>query len=164
VNTGPRHEEVQELLPAAALEIIDGVDLQSVLAHASGCSECAQLLDQYRKVVATVALQLPRQPMHPDRAAAIRARLLARVPAHRVAPARSPSWMERQRGWMVAAGLAGVLLVHHSVHRPLDYGWLAAGALMLALVALGAYVRVLRTRLSALQHSHPDTERTPPGS
>ncbi|MEO8090820.1 MAG: hypothetical protein ABI703_11025 [Gemmatimonadales bacterium] len=164
MSTGQGHDEVQELLAAAALEILDGAEQQQVLTHVSACSECPRLLDQYRKVVATIALQLPGRPVHPDRAAALRARLLGRVQAHRMAPARRRSWIERQGGWMVAAALAGLLLVHHSVHRPLAYGWLAAGVLILALVALGAYVRVIRARLSALQHFHPDTERMPPGS
>ncbi len=162
MNAGPRHEEVQELLAAAALEIIDGVELQQALTHVSGCSECAQLLDQYRKVVATLALQLPSQPVDPDRAAALRARLLARVQAgHRLQPV---SWMERYSGWMVAAGLAGVLLVHHSVHRPLDYGWLAAGVLTLVLVLLGGYARALRSRLAARRDRLADTDRPRRGS
>jgi hypothetical protein len=52
---------------------------------------------------------------------------------------------------MVAAGLAGVLLIHHAIHRPLAYGWLAAGALMIALVAVGGYARVQRGRVLALR-------------
>lgn len=164
MSTGQAHDEVQELLAAAALEILEGTEVMQVLTHVSACPECSRLLDEYRKVVATIALQVPSPPGDPDRTATLRARLLARVRAHRVAPTRRPSWIERQGGWMVAAGLAGLLLIHHSVHRPLAYGWLAAGALILALVALGSYVRVLRTRLSVLQHSHPNTERTPPGS
>jgi hypothetical protein len=52
---------------------------------------------------------------------------------------------------MVAAGLAGLLLVHHSVHRPIAYGWLAAGVLTFLVIALGVYVRVQQARLAALR-------------
>jgi len=47
--------------------------------------------------------------------------------------------------------MAGVLLVHHSVHRPVAYGWLVAGALALVLLALGVYVRIQRARVRALE-------------
>ena len=52
---------------------------------------------------------------------------------------------------MVAAGLAGILLVHHSVHRPLDYGWLAAAFLGVVLLAVGVDARVQRNRLVELE-------------
>lgn len=52
---------------------------------------------------------------------------------------------------MVAAGLAGILLVHHSVHRPLDHGWLVAGLLVMVLLAVGIYARMQRRRVVELQ-------------
>jgi hypothetical protein len=55
-------------------------------------------------------------------------------------------------GWMVAAGLAGLLLVHHSVHRPVDYGWLIAGILTLLVLALAVYALKQRARLTALRN------------
>lgn len=54
-------------------------------------------------------------------------------------------------GWMVAAGLAGLLLMHHAIHRPLDYGWLAAGALTIVLVMVGGHARVQRARALTLR-------------
>jgi hypothetical protein len=60
---------------------------------------------------------------------------------------------------MVAAGLAGLLLVHHSVHRPVAYGWLAAGLLTFIVIALGVYVRVQQTRLARLRDQLTSDDR-----
>lgn len=50
-------------------------------------------------------------------------------------------------GWLVAAGMASLLLTHHSFHRPLDLGWLAASALGVVALVLGYQVYSLRKRL-----------------
>jgi hypothetical protein len=52
---------------------------------------------------------------------------------------------------MVAAGLAGILLVHYSVHRPLDNGWLAAAFLGVVLLVVRVYAWVQRNRLVELE-------------
>lgn len=158
------HEELQEMLPAAALEILEPADLEPVLAHVRECQECGELLRQYREVAAALALQLPGRQLDPGRARAVRARLvaLARTDHSDRAAGRDPaaelpgfrraaSLIYRWSGWMVAAGLTGVLLVHHSVHRPLDYGWLAAGVLVVVILGLGVYAHVQRSRVSALE-------------
>ncbi len=151
------------MLPAAALAILDRADLERVLNHVQHCAECARLLQDYREVTAGLGLLLPRREMDPTRAAAVRARLLARTRRDRhaipdpalatvVPRARGPTFLaDRWTGWTVAAALAGLLLIHHAVHRPLDYGWLAAGVLTVLLVALGLYASVQRGRLSGLQ-------------
>lgn len=156
------HTELQDLLPAAALESLDNGELQLVLAHSKNCVECARLLEEYREVVASLTLQLPKvQPWGPTRSGLLRARLLQRVRADKRSRAvggqsfRADRWI----GWMVAAGLAGVLLVHHSVHRPVDYGWLAAGVFAIVLVALGIYARIQRGRVSALRDRLTELER-----
>lgn len=163
MNAKPDHEELQEMLPEAALEILERTDLQRVLAHTRDCAECAQLLGEYQEVAAALALQLPPQEADPDRLAVIRARLLSRargdlraraadpevatVPRSRRTAAIADRWM----GWTVAAALAGVLLMHHAIHQPVQYGWLVAGAVTLVLVAVAVYARVQRGRVSALQ-------------
>ena len=149
----PNHDEVQELLPAAALEILDGVELQQVLAHASHCSGCAMALEKYREVATDLTLQLPSRPFASGRAAAVRTRLLARAAGERssTTAAHRRSLIAPLSGWLVAAGLAGVLLVHHSIHRSLDYGWLAAGVLVVALLGLGIYAWAQRSRVLALE-------------
>lgn len=156
------HEEMQEMLPAAALEILEGTELQRVLVHAGVCAECGQLLEEYRQVTAALALQLPPAgQLDSARSAVLRARLLAKARGDRQAtlptPRRAATLIYQWSGWMVAAGLASVLLVHHSVHRPLDYGWLATGALLAVLVAVGIYARVQRSRVSALEDRLADS-------
>jgi anti-sigma factor RsiW len=152
------HDQVEQLLPAAALEILEGDELLEVSAHVQECARCAELLDSYREVVAGLATRLPEQALPSNRSARVRARLLARV-ARRDSeeadpvspPRRSGSWVGRWGGWAVAAGMAGVLVVHHAVHRPVAYGWLVAGVLVLLLVALVVYTRAQRDRIAALE-------------
>jgi Putative zinc-finger len=150
------HTEVEQLLPAAALEILDGAELARLTAHLQDCTDCTRLLDVYREVVAGLAGTLPEQPFHPARSERLRGRLLARTGRIPIAEVperrrRSPAAADRWIGWVVAAGLAGVLMVHHSFHRPVAYGWLAAGVLMLLLLGLGVYVRIQRTRMANLE-------------
>jgi len=166
---------VEQLLPAAALEILDGDELVDVTAHIQECTRCAALLDGYREVVAGLATRLPEQEFPSDRSARVRAQLLARVARGSAAGAglisprhRSTGWVGRWGGWAVAAGMAGVLVVHHAIHRPVAYGWLVAGILVLLLVGLMLYTRAQKERIMALEQrlrsavdrggSHPDGE------
>jgi len=167
MNQGLQHGEMQEMLPAVALEIVEGAELQRVLAHARACPECGPLLEEYRQVTAALSLQLPQAgQLDSDRSAVLRARILAKVRGDRRAihpgPRRATTLIHRWSGWMVAAGLTSVLLVHHSVHRPLDYGWLATGALLAILIAVGIYAHVQRGRAAALQARVADLERRKP--
>ena len=162
------------MLPAAALDILEGSDLQRVAAHLPTCKECTRLLDQYRDVSATLPLLLPDRPVDPDRSAALRTRLLARArgehqgtpqPEQGLGPQlgartnpRTNRWTA-WTGWLVAAGLAGLLLAHHSVHRPVNYGWLTAGVLTFLVIGLGIYVRVQRARTAALRDRLAALER-----
>jgi hypothetical protein len=165
------HDILEQLLPAAALEILEGEELLRVTAHAAQCAECARLLESYREVLSSVATTLPLRRLDPTRSDRLRARLLLRAghppaPASAASPARRLTQVvDRWAGWAVAAALAGVLLVHHSVHRPLAYGWLAAGILTIVILALAIYIRHLRTRMSALdRRDDPKTgdQRKPP--
>jgi hypothetical protein len=173
VKTEPSHEELQEMLSAAALEILDGPELDTVLQHVRHCEECTRLLGEYEEVAGTLPLLLPDQPLQPDRSDAVRARLLARARVDRTPGARRnrpttgrphlrasrsdrwTGWM----GWMVAAGLAGVLLVHHSIHRPINYGWLVAGLLTVLVIGFGIYARLQWTRAAALEDRLAALER-----
>jgi hypothetical protein len=154
----PVHQELQEMLPAAALEILEPADLEPVLAHVRDCPECAKLLQEYREAAAGLSLRLPARQLDPVRARVLRTRLLARATGRTDGqgngrterPARALR-LDRWIGWAVAAGLAGILLIHHSVHRTLDYGWLAAGVLLVVLLGLGIYARVQRRRVAALE-------------
>ena len=161
MNPTSSHQEAEELLPAAVLEILEGEELGRVLAHARGCTECARLLEEYREVAAALARTLPRHPLDARRSARLRERLLMRArsnpqvsAAEQKSTARRRSrWdgVDRWAGWAVAAGLAGVLLVHHGFHRPLAYGWIVAGLATIALVGFGIYGMIQRRRVSALE-------------
>jgi anti-sigma factor RsiW len=159
------HDQLEELLPAAALEILEGDELVQVTAHLPQCPDCARLLASHREVVANLAAALPEQPFHPARSAELRARLLARTRTGRAAAVslsasrRSPARVTRWAGWAVAAGLVGVLAVHHSIHQPVAYGWLAAGVLALVVLALGAYLWTQHGRLAALRKRLPPEQQ-----
>ncbi len=174
------HEGLREVLPAAALGILEPAELEEVVAHAQDCQECDKLLQEYREIAAALWVQLQPRQLDPFRARAVRARLVARARTERSARAgasepvagfpasgRATTLIYRWSGWMVAAGLTGLLLVHHSVHRPLDHGWLAAGVLVVVLIGLGIYARVQRSRVSELEDrlSGPPAGRgsVPPG-
>jgi hypothetical protein len=156
------HEEMKGLLPAAALAALDPDEKELVSAHLRGCQECTQLLDEYREAAGGFALSLPLHPPHPDRSSRIRERLLTRARAgqrstdtgRRGRGMRGSSRVlhatERWTGWMVAAGLAALLVNHHAIHQPLDYGWMVAGILAAALIVLGVYARHQRRRVSTL--------------
>jgi heme exporter protein D len=151
VNTRLSHEQAVEQLPAAALEILDQAEQAGVTEHARSCAECGPQLEDYRRVAGDLATLIPGQALNPARASLIRRRLMDRV---RTGQPRNPARIfmaERWSGWMVAAGLAGVLLVHHGFHHPLAYGWVAAGLLLVALVVLGVHTRVQRARVTALE-------------
>lgn len=150
-----QHEEMQALLPAAALEVLEGAKLERLQAHLSGCPECVDLLREYRDAAAGLALLAPARVLDSARSAALRSRLLARVQAGRGTRLPRGSRVNEWLGWMVAAGFAGILLVHHSVHRTLDYGWLVAGVLTFALIGLGLYARQQRRRASELRQRPP---------
>jgi anti-sigma factor RsiW len=150
MTSARNHEELFDMLPAAALEILSPDDLQVVLSHASTCAECSQRLEEYREVIAAMVLQLPGRSMDPSRSAGIRGRLLDRTRG--VGSGRPFSRSGRWTGWAaVAASFAGALLIHHAVHRPLAYGWLVAGILLLILVGLALHLRAQRSRISMLR-------------
>ena len=152
MSSVPGHAEIQEQLPAAALAILEPAEMEQVRDHVRECPECARLLEEYRAAATVMSLQLPPVPMDVPRNDLLRARLLARAKAAPNKVTRKAGSMIYQwSGWMVAAGLAGILLVHHSIHRPLDHGWLAAAFLGVVLLAVGTYAWVQRRRVAELQ-------------
>jgi anti-sigma factor RsiW len=152
MSSVPDHTEIHEQLPAAALAMLDPAEMEQLRIHIRGCPECAVLLEEYRAAATIMSLQLPPTPMDVPRNDVLRARLLARAKARPNKVTRKASSMIYQwSGWMVAAGLAGILLVHHSIHRPLDHGWLAAGLLVMVLLGVGIYAWVQRNRVVELE-------------
>ena len=121
-----------------------------MLAHVQGCVECSAELEEYRAAAGELALLLPEARMSDIGRTSVRRRLLARARAGNH-PRPAVGWRGGWAGWVVAAGLAGVLLMHHAVHRPVDYGWLAAGGLTVVIVLLGIYAWVQRSRVAVLR-------------
>jgi anti-sigma factor RsiW len=168
----PSHEELRQMLPAAALGSLEPEEHDIVLAHVGECQECTRMLEEYRNVTGWLALHLSPQRRDPARAALVRTRLLARTRQHPNLGTAKPradtrglhrrfralAAAERWSGWMVAAGLAALLVNHHAIHRPLDYGWIVAGVLAVALVILGLYAGVQRRRVSALLQRMDESE------
>lgn len=156
------HEELQELVPAAALGALEAAEAERVFAHARECDVCGALLEEYRGVGAELALGLASPTLAPERSARLKARLMARVRSepHRggARPGRR-ALAARWTGWAVAAGLSGVLLMHHAVHRPVSYGWLVAGILTVGCVVTGTFALVLRGRVTALRRRIKEYER-----
>jgi hypothetical protein len=152
VNPRLSHEEAVDQLPAAALEILDSSEQIKVMEHVRGCEQCRRLLDDHRQAAGQLAHLIPKQTLDPLQSVRLRRHVMNRVrQSKRGRSTRLAFLAERWSGWMVAAGLAGVLLVHHGFHQPLAYGWIAAGILMLSLVSLGVYARVQHGRLADLQ-------------
>lgn len=152
------HQQVQ-----AALAAIAGPDGHALLAHARECPECARALAGVQDALLATLYLPPPRPLASGRAEELRARLLARAsgaaPSADAKPARRPLALAGGvGGWMVAAGLATVLLTHHAFHRPLRMGWLVAALLGMALFGGLLYLLSerrhsahLRERLAALE-------------
>jgi hypothetical protein len=151
VNSRLTHEQAIEQLPGAALENLDPAEQAGVTEHARRCAECGPLLENYRRLAGDLAQLIPGQGLDPARASLVRGRLLARVRKDRRGSSARLFMAEKWSGWAMAAGLVGVLLVHHGFHYPLAYGWVAAGILLVTLVVLGVYTRMQRARVTALE-------------
>lgn len=149
------HAAIREQIPAAALGALEEAEMQEVLSHAAICEQCSRSLAEYRDVVVALDSAIPAADRDQRAANDMRERLLRRARLERRARpdsrGRLRKGLEMWAGWAVAAGFAGILLVHHSFHRPVDYGWLAAGALMVVLVGAGAYARVQAARAAELR-------------
>ena len=150
MSSVPDHSDIQEKLPAAALVILEPTEMDQVQAHIRACPECATLLEEYREAATILSLSIPPTHMDPARREALRKRLLVWARTRPRSTRKASAMIYQWSGWMVAAGLASILLMHHSVHRPLDYGWLAAGVLVIALLGLGIYAWVQRRRVAEL--------------
>lgn len=153
------HQQVQ-----AALAAVAGPDGHALLAHARECPECARALAGVQDALLATLYLPPPRPLASGRAEELRARLLARASGEAPAaadakPARRPLALAGGvGGWMVAAGLATMLLTHHTFHQPVQFGWVVAsvlGAVLFgaALYLLGERRRTerLRERLAALE-------------
>ena len=110
--TGPTgHDAVRELLALDALDALDALspeERHALDVHLTTCDECRRELAALRDGVASIAASLPARAMVPERAAAMRARLMARAidDRTRVTPIRAPM------------GTTGPPTTGHSPRRP----------------------------------------------
>jgi hypothetical protein len=152
------HQHVQ-----AALAALAGPDGDALLAHVQACGECSRGLAEVQDALLAVLYLPPPRSLAAERSDTVRERLLGRAAGAAPAPAPAPPPRRRLAllgagGWLVAAGLATMLLTHHSFHRPLQFGWIVASALGAALLGAALYLLgerrrslYLRERLAALE-------------
>ncbi len=176
------HDEMTDLLAAEALDLLVPEERRGLVDHLEVCGSCARELSGLRAAAASLAFLPPEIPMESARSQRVRARLLERARndvmagGSKAAAGSTPSddaqivpRAGRRRldisgmvGWAVAAGLASLLLTHHTFHRPLEIGWIAASVLGITLAVLGIYVAVLRNRLRRLDGRVPRSDGLAP--
>jgi hypothetical protein len=142
------HDRIQGVLAALA-----GPERDALLGHLHGCDACARSLAAVQDDLLAALYLPPPRPMDAERQGDVRARLLAR--AGGASPAEAAPRRVRPvggaAGWMVAAGLATLLLTHHTFHQPLAFGWMVAATLGIALFAVALYVAAERRRSATLR-------------
>lgn len=80
------HEDAQSLLAAEALDALDALDAptrEALRAHIASCPDCTRDIAALRDTAAALAHLAPASPRDEERAAASRARLVARAAADR---------------------------------------------------------------------------------
>lgn len=149
------HQQVQAVLAA-----LSGPERDALLAHLRECGECAASFSRVQDAVLAALYLPPPRPMDATRQEEARARLLARAAGDGAAPSRARRLPLAgfAGGWLVAAGLATLLLTHHSFHRPLGYGWVMAAFLGAALFGAVLYLLVERRRYRVLARRLADLE------
>jgi anti-sigma-K factor RskA len=102
MSATPHTPRLEELLPAYALDALDGEDLRELEAHlAGGCEECRRQIDLWRGDLEALAAEV--EPVAPSDVT--RARVLRLASGTERAPVAMP---RRTPGWTIAA--AAVLL------------------------------------------------------
>ena len=163
--SGPSgHDAVRELLALAALDALSPAERHELDAHLTTCDECQRELAALRDGVASIAESLPAREIAPERAAAMRARLMERAIEDRagVTPIRAPS---------SPASPPSPSSTSHVGGRPSSTRWLAAAALVLAASAvayglsqrgaiaqLASHVAALRDSANTMQQRLADQQ------
>jgi len=83
---------VLDLIPAYALDCLDGEESQVVVAHLTSCIECQGALLSYQEVIGQMAYAVPQV----DPPASVKAALMAQIQADRQA---SPAALPRKPWW-----------------------------------------------------------------
>lgn len=110
MSTTPHTPRLEEILPAYALDALDGEDLRELEAHlAGGCEECRRQLDLWQGDLEALAAEIePVQPSDVTRARVLRLTGGAeRSPA--APPRRIPWWIAAAAVALLALALWGLL-------------------------------------------------------
>lgn len=147
------HDQACDALDALALDGLEPGEREAVLRHVSTCRACLAELTDARETVSALLLAAPPAPMDPVRRERVRARLLARAAADRVAATSPPAsgGGDEGGGPPVSAG-RGVLHISGSRAAPrLARGawYTAAAASLLAAASLASLARVRQDRDAA---------------
>jgi hypothetical protein len=151
--SGNEHARWRATMEAGAPEAVPPHELDGMLAHAELCADCGPELREFAARALTA--QAPAVGMEPERAAEVRARVLAGTARQPAPPTRKRTYVDTftgTGGWMAAAASVVVLLTHHAFHEPLRAGWMAAALFALLALGLGVYAITQRRRLEDLKH------------
>jgi hypothetical protein len=150
-----------ELLAASRSGALAEEERTQLLDHIVGCGRCQRALFAVGGEGSLASLVSDRAMPEPA-SARIRGRLLARAAAERrggVAAAVARVRATPVAGWLVAAGLASLLLLHHGFHRPLGLGWPVASVLGVLSFVLLVQLLLERRRASDLRGRLVSLER-----
>ena len=157
------HARWRAAMAAGAPEALSDDELDGMLAHADACAECAPALRDF--AARALASQAPPVRMEAARAADLRRRVLLGTARRSTEPRahQARSAAAYPGGWMAAAALMVALLTHHAFHEPLEAGWLAAALFAMLALGLGHYVLQQRRRMAELQHQLDSSSDTVDG-
>jgi len=146
------HEDAFVLLDAAALDALDPVERDAVLAHAAACDICGPELAAFRETANQLAFAAPAAADAADttneRRARIHSRLMDRVAAD--ARARGVTPLRPPDGWMSQAPMSETaerkqeLVISSLAWRRGE--WMAAAASVLVVVSIGLLMMTFRDR------------------
>jgi anti-sigma-K factor RskA/putative zinc finger protein len=130
------HDLMREMLALDALDALSPAERAELDRHLTTCAECTRDLAALRDAAASIGKSIPPRSLPPERAAAMRARLLSRAIEDRagVTPIRGQGSSPQP-----AASR------EHGPARPAFARWLAAAALIIAIGAIAYAVRLRST-------------------
>ena len=143
------HEQAREALEALALDALDTSERDAVMAHVAICATCRSELAALERTANELAYAATPLPMPPEQRDRIRARLMARAGADRVArePLAAPPPPRVEAGSASARADVTPLRPYTPVRRaPGPAAWMAMAAGLVAILGVGAFVNASRER------------------
>lgn len=152
------HDDVRAALALEALGALDGEEAAAVRAHLAECEACRRELAELEEAAASLAHAAPSAPMDADRAARMRARLVARAAADRGHGAPADPVAARQGGTASGDEARDIIPISRT-RRGMSAGWLAAAAAVLLLIAVGTWAARMKGRYDALSDEYAQADR-----